>query len=124
MTDSQKLDLILSELGIVKEDVSELKADVSKLKADVSKLKVDVSQLQTDMECLNAKVDRLDSRVNQIQLFQENTSVPRLDEIESCYIDASERFLSSSERIEGLIIDMGAVKSAVRDCYDRLQKIS
>lgn len=42
MTDSQKLDLILSELGVVKNDMSVLKTDVSDLQNRVSQIQLHI----------------------------------------------------------------------------------
>ena len=56
MTDSQKLDLILSEILGVKEDVAGLKEDVTGLKEDVAGLKEDVAVLKTDVAGLKEDV--------------------------------------------------------------------
>lgn len=73
MTDSQKLDLILSELGVVKNDVSVLKTDVSVLKTDMSDLQNRVSQIQLHIE---NKTDR------NIEILAENhiTLINKLNE--------------------------------------------
>ena len=56
MTDSQKLDLILSEILGVKEDVAGLKEDVTGLKEDVTGLKEDVAGLKEDVAVLKTDV--------------------------------------------------------------------
>ena len=56
MTDSQKLDLILSEILGVKEDVAGLKEDVAGLKEDVAVLKTDVAGLKEDVAVLKTDV--------------------------------------------------------------------
>lgn len=63
MTDSQKLDLILSEILGVKEDVAGLKEDVAVLKEDVSILKQRVTAIEVHLENQTDK---------NIQLIAEN----------------------------------------------------
>lgn len=67
MTESEKMDLILSGLEEIRTDVSELKTDVSELKTDVSELKTDVSGLKTD-------VSGLKQEVSAIKLHLENVT--------------------------------------------------
>lgn len=59
MTDSQKLDLILTELQGVKGDVKVLKSDVEGLKGDVKGLKSDVEGLKGDVKGLKGDVQGL-----------------------------------------------------------------
>ena len=81
MTDSQKLDLILSEvigmkgdvavlkedMAVLKEDVAVLKEDVAILKEDVAVLKEDVAVLKEDVAVLKEKVSVLEQRVTGIE---------------------------------------------------------
>ncbi len=81
MTDSQKLDLILSEvigmkgdvavlkedMAVLKEDVAVLKEDVAVLKEDVAVLKEDVAVLKEDVAVLKEKVSVLEQRVDNIE---------------------------------------------------------
>lgn len=61
MTDSQKIDLILTELTGLKGDVHELKEDVSSLKEDVSGLNEDVSSIKSEMARMNGEINGLKS---------------------------------------------------------------
>ena len=74
MTDSQKLDLILSEVigmkgdvAVLKEDMAVLKEDVAVLKEDVAILKEDVAVLKEDVAVLKEKVSVLEQRVGNIE---------------------------------------------------------
>lgn len=46
MTDTELLQMILSEIQSMKTDISELKNDVSELKTDVSTLKADTAEIK------------------------------------------------------------------------------
>lgn len=56
MTDSQKLDLILSELHGVKDDVQGLKSEVQNMKTEIQDMKGDIKVLKNDMQKLSGKV--------------------------------------------------------------------
>lgn len=77
MTDSEKLDLILSRLGNLENDVSTLKNDVSGLKQDVQTLKE--SNLQT-------------------QITLENT-------VNKCIQAMGEGFKLNAERLDGFNVE-------------------
>lgn len=66
MTDSQKLDLLLSEVKEVKTDVRTLKDDVQALKKDVSTLNKRVSTLEEKVISLEEKVSSLDGKVSSL----------------------------------------------------------
>ena len=76
MTDSQKLDLILSEILGVKEDVAGLKEDVTGLKEDVAGLKEDVAVLKTDVAGLKEDVAVLKTDVADLK---EDVAVLKTD---------------------------------------------
>lgn len=101
-----KLEPIHDDIRDLKEDVSELKEDVSGLKKDVSGLKEDVSGLQKDNKSL--KHNLLSVRLN-----QENTIIPRLNTIESCYSDTHHRYIEGIDQIEQLQQDVDILKRTV-----------
>ena len=79
MTDSQKLDLILSEVigmkgdvAVLKEDMAVLKEDVAVLKEDVAILKEDVAVLKEKVSVLEQRVDNIEQRVTGIEVHLEN----------------------------------------------------
>lgn len=63
MTDSQKLDLILTELQGVKGDVKGLKSEVEGLKGDVKVLKSDVEGLKGDVKGLKIELQNVKSEI-------------------------------------------------------------
>ena len=98
MTDSQKLDLILSEiLGVkedvagLKEDVSGLKTDVAGLKEDVAGLKTDVAGLKEDVAVLKEDVSILKQRVTAIEVHLENQTDKNIQLIAENFIELTNK---------------------------------
>ena len=54
----------------------------------------------------------------------ENNVIPRLNTIEECYLSTCNRYLASSERMEGAFTDIDLLKRVVSDHSEKLQRIS
>lgn len=79
MTESEKMDLILSGLEEIRTDVSELKTDVSELKTDVSGLKQEVSGIKLHLENITDKNISILAE-NHIELVKKlNAAIPFAD---------------------------------------------
>ncbi len=84
MTDSQKLDLLISEIQGMKQDVGGLKQDVGELKQDVAGLKQDTSQLKQD-------VARIDRRLTGLELHLENGTDKNIQLIAENFIELTKK---------------------------------
>ncbi|RRK30763.1 hypothetical protein EBB54_04760 [Schaedlerella arabinosiphila] len=98
MTDSQKLDLILSEVigmkgdvAVLKEDMAVLKEDVAVLKEDVAILKEDVAVLKEDVAVLKEKVSVLEQRVTGIEVHLENQTDKNIQLIAENFIELTNK---------------------------------
>ena len=81
MSDSEKLDLLLMQVGGINEEVTGLKKEVSELKEDVSVLKEDVSALKEDVSELKEDVSELkeDVSVLKFEMFEVKQTVQKMD---------------------------------------------
>ena len=64
---------------------------------------------------LSARIDSVSNDVKRISMYLENNIEPRLQTIESCYVDTSRRHNASIEKIDKLQIDMEVVQSVLKD---------
>ena len=98
--------------------------------SDIMDQKLDAINVRMDtMENkLTAKIDAVDERlsaaVTKNSIILENMVLPRLDHIEQCYLDTSERYINETGRINGLVLDVQVIKSVVQDHSEQLRKIS
>lgn len=60
MSENEKLDLILRELGGIKEDVSSIKVEMQTVKEDLEVLKGEVKELKEDVKSLNERVTTIE----------------------------------------------------------------
>ena len=98
MTDSQKLDLILSEVigmkgdvAVLKEDMAVLKEDVAVLKEDVAILKEDVAVLKEKVSVLEQRVTGIEQRVTGIEVHLENQTDKNIQLIAENFIELTNK---------------------------------
>ncbi len=117
MTDSAKLDLLLSEMQEMKQDIhllkddtqelkkdtlelktvtrelkedtQKLKEDTQKLKEDTQKLKEDTQKLKEKMQVLSQKVDTVENRVIHTELILENEIRVNIQRVAEGHLDLS-----------------------------------
>ncbi|SDB60885.1 hypothetical protein [Butyrivibrio sp. INlla16] len=114
---------------IVKESISGLEQDVSGLKEDVSGLKQDVvgikgrldehdkrfDRIESDLTCIESDLTCIKSDLTCIKVDQlENNVIRRLNTIEACYLDASNRYIKNSDKFENAITDIDIMKRAIQ----------
>ncbi len=75
-------------------------------------------------EIMDKKLKPINDRLTKIELTQETKILPRLQEIEACYIGTFNRYRSGVEQIEAMQADIDVMKSIIREHSEKLQKIS
>ena len=113
----EDVDGLKKDVHVLKEDVHVLKEDVQVLKEDVQVLKEDVHVLQEDMQ-------EVKGRVKKIELTQENVILPRLQNIEECYVSTYERYQKNCDEHEEMKQDISMLKEVVEKHSLILQRIS
>ena len=108
------------DVAVLKEDVTVLKKDVAELKEDVAVLKEDVTTLKSDVERLDKKTSSIESEMKRTSLLVENVAIPRLNRIESCYVDTYERYKRNSDLFETMRTDIEIIKLVVTSHSERL----
>ncbi len=106
-----------SGLEPVKNDISSLKRDVSTLKDDVSTLKGKISSLEEDMETV-----KNDIKIIKVDIL-ENNVIPRLEHMEQCYLDASDRYINRSDEFSDNIARLDILEKTVKRHSDQIQEL-
>lgn len=123
MTDSQKLDLLLSEMKEVKADVHLLKADTQTLKEDVHLLKKDTQTLKTSMQKLNERTDGIENRVVHMEVILENELRVNIQRIAEGHLDLSRNLheaMKPNAEVEALALRVGMLESDMRKVKAKL----
>lgn len=82
------------------------------------------SKIDTVEQNLNSRIDTVEQNLKHsirlINLTLENNVVPRLNEIENCYISTSERYQRETDKIISLDTDMSVAKSVLLEHSNKL----
>lgn len=106
-------DMMDEKLHPIKMQIGELYG----MKEDVQGLKQDVQVLKEDMQ-------EVKGRVKKIELTQENVILPRLQNIEECYVTTYERYQKNCDEHEEMKQDIAMLKEVVEKHSQILQRIS
>ncbi|MDE7231751.1 MAG: hypothetical protein K2N37_01550 [Lachnospiraceae bacterium] len=116
MTDSAKLDLLLSEMREMKTEMQEMKQDIHLLKDDTQKLK-------EDTHALGQKVDVIESKVIHTELILENEIRVNIQRVAEGHLDLSRNLrdaMRPSNEVEMLAIKVRMLESDVKELKSRL----
>ena len=89
-----------SEIKLVKEEIQAVKEEVNVVKEEVNVVKEEVKIVKDEVHIINLKL--------------ENIIEPRLNEIESCYLDTFKRYQYGVDKIEKLELDNQLIRSRVQ----------
>lgn len=74
-------------------------------------------------QLLDTKLKPLEDRAKNIELLLENDTLPRLQNIESCYTSTYRRYANGSSQIEAMAADIGIMKKVVTEHSQKLQAL-
>ena len=104
MNDSELLsalsDMFDEKLKPIKDDIKILQDDMIIVKGDIKDLQKDMTSVKADIKGLKDKVKHIDEKLNIISIEHENIIIPRLNEIEQCYLSTYKRYVDTTELME------------------------
>lgn len=118
ITDNELL-LALSRLLDVK-----LHSELCPIKNDLQAVKSESRLTQKDVQMMKGELQATKDEVHQIKLYQENMILPRLETMESCYLDTYNRYKNYADKMDGVFVDVGVLKKVVTEHSEKLQEIS
>lgn len=74
-------------------------------------------------QLLDTKFKPLEDRAKNIELMLENDTLPRLQNIESCYTSTYRRYANGISQIEAMTADIGIMKKVVTEHSQKLQAL-
>ena len=133
-----KLEPIKSNIQGVKDEVQGIRDEVQglgdglqRVSDELQRIKEKVRVLEWNVQVLNDRVRRiewnvqvLNDRVQRIELAQESEILPRLQNIEKCYLDTYKRYQSGADQIETMQEDISVLKKVVVEHSLKMQKYS
>lgn len=70
---------------------------------------------------MDLRFDQMQNRLDHMNLLMENDVLPRLQNIESCYVDTYRRYVVKMEEMDSLKLDMDVVKDVLKEHSGKLE---
>ncbi len=94
------------------------------MQGEIRNMQGEIRDMQGEIRNMQGEIRDIQGEIHNIRLFQENVILPRLNTIESCYMDTYERYKSYADKIESVFADTELLKKVVSEHSEKLQKIS
>ncbi len=94
------------------------------MQGEIRNMQGEIRDMQGKIYSIQGEIRDIQGEIHNIRLFQENVILPRLNTIESCYMDTYERYKSYADKIESVFADTELLKKVVSEHSEKLQKIS
>lgn len=114
---------IEDRLTRVETKMDDLETKVDNLEIKVNNLETRVSKLELDAKSLHSELALIKRDVKQVRVCQETKLIPRLSNIEACYLDTSIRYQESADKVDVVCEDVQLLKKVVGEHSEKLKKI-
>lgn len=118
--DSMENDL-KREIGTVKNEVELVKDEVKLVKDEVKLVKNEVNLVKEEVKHVENQIKLLEDRIDHIDLKLENVFEPRMNTIESCYMDTYKRYQRGVDKIDKLESDNELIRTILQKHSKMLQ---
>jgi len=128
-----KVDPLHKEIQQVRKEVTEKITLLENRITEVeTKLESRITEVETKLESRITKLEsritevetRLESEIVRISVLMENNVVPRIENIESCYVSTYNRYVEGLNQISSIQSDVDVIKKVVIEHSKKLQRIS
>ena len=97
-----------------------LKADIQRLDSKIDTVEQKIKTVEHNLE---AVTQNLEAKIHLIDMKLDNMIVPRLNEIESCYLSTYERYSRETDKLVGIENDMSVMKDVVIEHGNKLKAL-
>jgi len=111
--DSMENDL-KKEIFLVKNEMKLVKGEAKLVKDEVKLVKDEVKLVRDEVKLVKDEVKLLENKIHHINLKLENVFEPRMNTIESCYLDTYKRYQSGSDKIDKLELDNELIRTILQ----------
>ncbi len=129
MTDSEKIDLILSKIDKLdkidkmENDIAEIRQQSAKMESDITELRQQSAKMESDITELRQQSAKMESNVTDIKLTLENEIRVNIQRIAEGHLDLSRNLheaMRPSNEVEVLAIKVRQLESEVRELKQKI----
>lgn len=132
MTDNELIltisELMDKKLSPINNRLQKVEGKIDIVEKHMDSLEGHIDDLETSV---NERFDAVDKRFTQneemlrrVSLIQETEILPRLQNIEDCYLSTYKRYQKSAEQTDAMQVDLDIIKKVLIEHSQKLQQIS
>ena len=108
----------------MRSEISGMKSEISGMQNEIFGIKNEISGIKNEISGMKSEMSGMKADIRALKMQNENDIIPRLQNIESCYLDTSKRFYMELGQMEDLKQDVDVLKKVVAEHSEQLRKIS
>ena len=89
----------------------------------LTNVEMKVASLEKDVNWLKLETRHMKKELTELKICQETWIVPRLSNIEACYLGTSVRYQESADKVDAVCEDVELLKKVVSEHSEQLKKI-
>ena len=106
------------------EKIKPIQHELSSLKNEKHDILLTMSDmLDKKIKPIKYELDHLKNETHDIRMLLENDAMPRLKNIESCYMDTYERYAVGAEEMEAMKVDAEIMKKLLQEHQTKLKAL-
>ena len=117
---------VTEKITLLENHITEVEAKLESRIIEVeAKFESRITEVEAKLEHRITEVEaKLESEIVRISVLMENNVVPRIDNIESCYVSTYNRYVEGLNQISSIQSDVDVIKKVVIEHSKKLQRIS
>ena len=124
MTDSEKLDLILSKMDQMESRMDQMEAKIDRMKSRMDQMEAKIDRMESRMDQMEAKLNQVEADVREMKLTIENEICVNIQRVAEGHLDLS-RNLHEAIKVETekemLSIRVNVLESEMRRVKEHIQ---
>ena len=123
MSDSEKLDIVLSELLGVKTEIRDMKTEIQDMKTEIRDMKTEIQDMKTEIRDIKADLEEVNTKVTKIDLTIENEIRVNIQRVAEGHLDLSRNMhevMKPNNEIEMLAIKVRMLETDIREIKSKI----
>ena len=121
---TRKFEVIDRRFDAIDERLDRMDERLDRMDERLDRMDERLDAMDKRMDKIEKNVDSIDKRLKKVELCQENVVLPRLQNIEACYLSTYERYKIGITKIDAMQTDIAVIKSVLSEHGEKLKKIS
>lgn len=123
MSDSEKLDLILSDMQGMKNEIHDMKDDMQGMKNEIHDMKADMQGMKIEIHDMKDDMQEVKQKVSKIDLTLENEIRVNIQRVAEGHLDLSRNLheaMRPSNEVEMLAIKVRMLETDVKELKEKI----